>query len=135
MSVLRCLLLLILAVVAGCSRGTVALPKATVSGTVTRQGKPLVGGWIIFLHSSGQGVGGDISTDGTFKLDAFQGKNQVAIECFAPEQPGSSVKAGPRSVTPRKSLIPIRYAEVATSGLTLEVKPGDNDKAEFTLTD
>ena len=75
---------LILAVVIGCGDGRVKLPTAPVAGSVSYQGKPLTKGRIIFFHPSGQAAAADLAADGTFKLAAFQGKNQVAIECLAP---------------------------------------------------
>lgn len=129
---MRCLLPLLMIVVLGCGDGRVKLPTASVTGTVTYQGKPLGTGRIIFYHPSGQAAGVDLTTDGSFGLAAFQGNNQIAIECFAPEQPSANVKG--RSLA-RKSLIPERYTDYRTSGLTLEVKPSENNKAEFALTD
>lgn len=131
MSILRCFLPLILLVTIGCGGQSGAMPKATVTGTVTYQGKPLSAGRVVFFHPSGQAVGGDLGANGAFKLVAFQGKNQVAVECF--EQPNPDLKGGPRSMMARKSLIPGRYAEFSTSGLTFEVKPGEN-KSQFSLT-
>jgi hypothetical protein len=132
MSILRCSLPLILTVVMGCGDHKPTLPTAVVTGTVTYQGKPLSAGRIAFFHPSGQAVGADLGADGAFKMTAFQGKNQVAVECF--EQPNSNLKALPHTMMARKSLIPGRYAEFSTSGLTFEVKPGEN-KAQFALTD
>ena len=132
MSILRCSLPVLLTVLMGCGGGTVSLPKASVAGSVTYQGKPLHTGRIIFFHPSGQAASGDLGAGGTFNLVAFQGKNQVAVECF--EQPKSNLKSGPRTMMATKSLIPGRYTEFGTSGLTFDVKPGEN-KAEFVLKD
>jgi hypothetical protein len=127
-------LMLISIVMLGCGDGRVKLPTAPVAGTVTYQGKPLTAGWIAFVHPSGQGAGADIAADGTFKLAAFQGKNQVAISCYAPEPSNPDPHARPM-VQQAKSLIPRRYTNYSTSGLTLEVKPGQDNRADFTLTD
>jgi hypothetical protein len=129
MNMLRCFIPLVLVLTAGCGGDTTGLPMAVVSGSVTYQGKPLGGGRIAFLHPSGQARGADIGIDGRFTIVAFQGKNQVAVECF--EQPAGR-ESGPRSMMARKSLVPDHYVEFGTSGLTLEVKPGEN-KAEFDL--
>ena len=132
MSIARHCLPLMLAVAMGCGSDKIVLPTAPVAGTVTYQGQPLSGGRIVFLHPSGQAVGGDLGADGDFKLVAFQGKNQVAVECF--EQPNSNLKGGPRTMTSGKSLTPSHYTEFGTSGLTFDVKPDEN-KAEFALKD
>jgi hypothetical protein len=131
---LRCLLPLMLVVAMGCGDGRVKLPTAPVTGTVTYQGKPLASGRIIFFHTSGHATGADLAADGAFKLAAYQGKNQVAIECFAPESSNAGSN-GRTNMSHAKSLVPDRYANYSTSGLTFEVKPGENDKAEFTLKD
>ena len=134
MSVLRCLLPLVLIAVTGCGDGRVKLPTAPVSGTVTYQGKPLGTGRIIFFHPSGQAAATDLAADGSFKLAAFQGQNQVAIQCFDPDQSKGQAKGRDRMSLP-KSLIPDRYVNYSTSGLTLDVKPGEDNKAEFILKD
>lgn len=127
MRMLRCSLPLALAVaVLGCRDGKIRLPTAPVSGSVTYKGKPLSTGRIIFFHSSGQMAGADIGADGAFKLTAYQGKNSVQIECFSSYS---------REMTDSKSFIPLRYANYSTSELTFEVKPDENNKAEFALKD
>jgi hypothetical protein len=123
--------LLVLVVAVGCGDGRVKLPTASVSGTVAYQGKPLPGGRILFQHSTGQAAAADLATDGSFKLLAFQGKNQVAVYCYQCE--GLIVGVPPRK--PVKNLIPSRYNEPANSGLTFDVKPGEDNKAQFTLKD
>jgi hypothetical protein len=133
MSMLRCFLpLASVVVLIGCGDGRVKLPTAPVAGAVTYQGKPLATGRIVFFHPSGQAAATDLNADGTFKLAAFQGKNQVAIMSYIAERPGATPKGRGAMPTP-KSLIPERYAEPATSGLTFEVKPGESNKAEFNL--
>jgi hypothetical protein len=133
MSIMRFCLPLMLIAAMGCGDGTVKLPKSPVSGVVTYHGKPLSTGRVGFVHQSGQASSADLAADGTFKMAAFEGKNQVVVECLAPEKstPNSKGRIG---FPPQESLIPIRYSECATSGFTYEVKPGDN-KAEFVLKD
>jgi hypothetical protein len=125
MNVVRSGWLLLLTVAVGCGDGRVALPTAPVAGTVAYQGKPLSTGRIVFLHQSGQGVTTDITAEGTFKLAVFQGNNQVAISCFAPDAPSPNSQARPGPPI-GKSLIPERYMSCNTSGLTFEVKPDTN---------
>jgi hypothetical protein len=125
-----CLPLLLMGMT-GCSGGTSSLPKAPVAGIVTYQGRPLSTGRVVFYHQSGQAVAGDVGADGVFKLIAFQSRNQVAIECVGPEQPNPN---GRPRILPGRSLIPNRYTDFSTSGLTIEVKPGQN-QADFALTD
>jgi hypothetical protein len=130
----RCFLLLWLIAVVGCHGGGVALPTAPVAGTVTYRGKPLNAGRIIFFHPSGQAVGANIAANGSVRVAAFQGKNQVAVELFAPGRPNPNPDGRPRML-PGASLIPDHYANPKTSDLTLDVKPCENSRAEFTLID
>lgn len=128
-----CGLLSLVVIASGCGNGNIVLPTAPVAGTATYQGKPLCCGRIIFFHPSGHAKSADIVADGVFNLDAFQGKNQVAVECFGPNKSTPTSKGGPRSITSDVSLIPSRYAEFSTSGLTFDVKPGETNRAEFAL--
>jgi hypothetical protein len=132
MNALRCILFLALVAAVGCGGGKVKLQSASVQGTVVYQGKPLGKGHIIFFHESGQAKATDLATDGTFKLTAFQGKNRIAVECYEPEKANPN-SYGRATLSLGKSLIPHRYTEAGTSGLSHDVTPGDN-KVTFTLT-
>jgi hypothetical protein len=134
MNTLRAVIVLLLAVaLLGCRGRGIELPTAPVSGKVTYQGIPLDFGTILFFHPSGHAASADIATDGTFHLTPYQGKNNVAIECYETDRPGSG-KVRSRMGND-KSLTPSRYANYSTSGLTFEVKPGENNRAEFSLRD
>jgi hypothetical protein len=131
---LLCLPLLLPAVLFGCGRDETQLPRASVSGIVTYQGKPLASARIIFQHTSGQAAAANLAPDGHFTLSAFQGNNQVAITCTDLAQPNlrQDGRGGEASV---KSRIPNRYGEFGASGLTLDVKAEENDNVEFSLKD
>jgi len=133
MSELRCMLPLILIAAIGCGGGRAKLPTASVAGVVMYHGKPLGMGRIIFFHPSGYAAGADLAVDGTFNLIAYQGNNHVAVECFDADRPGS--KTIRSHMMTDKSLVPERYMNYSTSGLTFEVKPGKNNEAEFSLED
>ena len=126
--------LVAVALLFGCKGRGVDLPTASVSGRVTYQGKPLGFGKIIFFHPSSNAKGADIAADGTFSLIAYQGENCIAVECFDADKPGSKRQ---RSLFPGvdRSLIPERYMSYGASGLTCEVKPGDDNKVQFDLKD
>jgi hypothetical protein len=127
------LLLLLSAALCGCGDNRVRLPTASVSGTVSYQGRPLTAARITFLHSSGQAAAADVGPDGRFTVSAFQGNNQVAVTCVDADDP--QFHHGGRGGAPSKSRIPKKYAEFGQSGLTFEVKPGEDNQAQFTLKD
>jgi hypothetical protein len=130
----RCFLTSLVAVALfGCRHSGIDLPTAPVSGKVTYRGKPLGMGRIMFFHPSGHAAGAELAADGTFQLTSYQGQNQVAVECLETDLPGST-KVRSRMGTD-KSLIPDRYANYSTSGLTFDVKPGSNEKADVNLKD
>ncbi|QDV70001.1 hypothetical protein Poly24_37200 [Rosistilla carotiformis] len=112
-----------------------------VSGKVTIDGEPLQTGTVEFIPdtskgTTGQVAFGQIGADGTFQLRTFEpndgvkpGSYKVGVQAMevvpfdpeAPEPPSD------------KSLIPTRYADAITSGLTAEVKPESNDPLQFEL--
>ncbi len=53
MNAVRCGFLVTIVVLLGCGGNKSVLPTATVSGTITYQGKPLTVGEVIFFHKSG----------------------------------------------------------------------------------
>jgi hypothetical protein len=135
MKTLACCFLLSLAVAAvGCRDRGVGLPTAPVSGKVMYRGKPLAFGRVIFFPPSGHAAGVQLAPDGAFTLTAYQGNNQVAVECLDADRPGSTKPRG-RSMDENQSLIPERYMNYSTSGLTFDVKPGENANAELNLKD
>lgn len=125
----------------GC-RGADSLPLAKVRGTVTLEGAPLTKGSIQFMPDNSQGTRGPMATgqigaDGKFVLmtstpgDGAQvGFYKVVVNCweetlFDPQNP--------KPAPPPKSLIPERYANERTSGLTAEVKSDTPNDFTFNL--
>ena len=100
-------------------------PVGTVHGSVVLDAKPLANGTIVTRPNAGRGSQGIIS-NGEFELGTFSrndgaliGTHQVAIIAEEKRDGGAEAKAG-------KLLIPQRYTNPDTSGLTIEVKPGNN---------
>jgi hypothetical protein len=99
-----------------------------VSGTVTYNGKPPNGEGlnIVFLGPNGKSADGQIAPNGEYKVSGVvAGPNKVAIWYHNPEsaktrEPG--VKA-PASVSPLRNL-PLKYGDVKTSELTVDVDTG-----------
>ena len=112
-----------------------------VSGKVTYMGAPLTFGCVTFQPELGRASRGAIQPDGTFTLNtpgegdgAAVGLNKVRITCFESQDPrvqqGGEMGGGYLG----KSLIPNKYKNYATSGITVEVKSGSNDPVIIELT-
>ena len=124
-------------VLTGCSSDP--LP-AKVRGEVLVDGQPLAKGTIIFAvpgkpEATGVIENGKIISVGTFKTDdgASVGQAQVAVQAIqisaAPvvvENPGDT-KSNTLASMSGQSLIPARYGNPATSGLSAELKAGPNE--------
>ncbi|WP_165072872.1 hypothetical protein [Paludisphaera rhizosphaerae] len=110
-----------------------------VYGTVTLNGKPVTKGTVSFVTTSpeGRNATGTISEDGSYTLQT--------------ENPGDGALLGdykvglvsredvlldyiPKKPIPPKRLIPEKYENPNTSGLTAKVESGSNTK-DFALTD
>jgi hemoglobin len=87
---------------------------ASVEGKVTYKGRPLTEGKIEFVPPDGKRLSAPVQPDGTYRLEkgAAPGKYRVVIQ----------TQAGKDAVR-----IPARYADPATSGLIVEVRPGRNN--------
>lgn len=112
----------LLSFVAGCGSNT---STGQVHGKVTLDGKPLADGSIVTLPESGRGAQGIIK-NGEFELGttgrsdgAAIGKHKVAVISQEKSQAGPEGGAG-------KSLIPARYTNPDSSGLTIDVTAGTN---------
>lgn len=104
---------------AGCGQ---VEPMGQVRGRVTYKGKPVPGGIVLFVPTSGVAAGGGIDAEGNYRLlsrkpgdGALTGTHKVAIVPPTPDQ----MPAG----YPR---FPEHYRDPETSGLTAEVGKGNN---------
>jgi hypothetical protein len=95
---------------------------APVRGKVTYKGKPLTTGVVMFQPTNGPPARGNIQPDGTFELEmlgegagAPLGPNRVRVSSRQQSADTSTETAL------GKLLIPKRYTDFATSGLTIEV--------------
>jgi hypothetical protein len=106
---------------------------ARVRGKVLLDDKPLATGSVVTLPQAGRGATGAI-TDGDFELSTFGddgaliGTHKVAVVANEPSQ--STDAEAPAG----KSLVPQRYTNPATSGLTIEVKAGETNTPTLKLT-
>ena len=117
-------------ILVGCG-GDSDRPTAPVSGKVTYGGQPLDHGRVVFIHESGHGTASPIDPDGNYAMEAQVGANAVKIECNDPNA-ANTVPGRPDMIIPT-SLIPGRYSDHMTSGLTFDVKPGGNAEVDFKL--
>lgn len=129
------LALLLLAGPTGCGRGDREL--APLTGKVLYKGEPLQFGAVMIEHQYGQPATAEIRPDGTFVMvtrgeggGAVVGKRRVRIACYEAQDP-----ANIGSDTLGESLIPRKYTSFETSGLTVDIQPGENEPLVIELTD
>lgn len=132
-------------VLAGCGGD---VPRGTVHGTVTVQGKPPVGATVIFLGSDNKTHVADLKPDGSYsvsgvalgpvKVSVQQETARVAVkgQFDPPSSEAKGVKdekAGTRSPSALEPKakggppIPAHYADADKSGLTFELKGPDQE--------
>lgn len=128
----RCFALIIVGAI-GCTDKTPGV--APVHGKVTVNGQPLSTGRVMTMPAAGRGAGGEIKPDGTFELTtpdygagALPGTHKVAVRAY-----DDAGVADPET-TSGKSLVPARYANPMTSGLTIEVKADGENAPTLELT-
>jgi hypothetical protein len=116
----------IVAIFSGCSGSTM---ESQVSGTVTLDGSAIGPGTIVFAPvSGGKPATGSIDAGGSYSMKTSRevglspGKYQVAVSIREVPQ---NVKRGDRP-PPGKLLIPEKYEQSTTSGIEVDVAPGDN---------
>ena len=120
------LVLAALACLVGCGEGKTAPVNGRVKLKDGSDVSVLAGYSLTFEAEGGKtSAVGDVNRDGTFKLSTFgandgamPGKYRVAIN--PPNNPDPDKP-------PTKSKLPAKYANLETSGLAVEVKPGQNN--------
>ncbi|WP_417385876.1 hypothetical protein [Gimesia sp.] len=123
-----CLLMLFCAVcLTGCGSGVTETPRGDISGTVTFQETPVTEGTVNFFSGkTGIAAGAKLDEEGHFSIpDGIEiGSYMISITPpYVEEPPGlSSVESKPREF----KNIPAKYRTGETSGLTAEVKSGEN---------
>jgi hypothetical protein len=106
--------------------------KGSVSGVVKFNGQPLPSGTIFFLSKATQQVVSAKIDDGKYSIpDLPAGMSQVSVTTTPPTTPGRlpGNRQAPASTAPGKYVpIPQKYANPETSGLSFEVKGGQQTK-------
>src|SRR5262249_24487766 len=129
--------------IAGCSGTVDGRPKVVpVSGRVLFNGQPLEGAHVTFTNPAAKrSAYGQTDSDGRFTLTTFErndgavpGKQQVSVtkvkwtKQHDPNVDRTTITNPKAGAPERRWVIPERYGDVATSGLTAEVMDdGKND--------
>jgi len=133
--------------VVGCSGRSDRPPLGHVRGTVTYQGKPLATGSLVFevpgaRQAQGKIVDGKITEAGAYAADDGVPLGTARIAVFAteanqpskmqlptkrPANPGEAMSSGMGKTPVGKSLIPAKYNDPSTSGLTWKIEAGENN--------
>ena len=140
-------LLLAFAPVLGCG-GSDATPRGTVRGHVTINGKPLLSGATVVYENKTIGVSQTAALDDSGKYEFATHDSvglppatySVTISAGRFMKPGEEIpkvnlapKGSAPAVPPKKAEIPPKFSKAETSGLTAEVKAGDNAPFDFDL--
>ena len=124
-----------------------------VTGVVTYNGEPVEGATVTFMATAegGRGASGTTDSSGKYSLFTFVAGDGAIAGNYAvkisktnggtvantAEEAKAMMEAaagGPPKMSEIKDLLPAKYKAPQTSGLTAEVKAGDN-KFDFELTD
>lgn len=125
-------------VVCCCGCGSQPFETAKVTGSVTLDGKPVTEGSVLFTPSQGWPARGELDAQGHFALSTYEdqdgaivGKHEITIIAQSGPDPSEHFERPPPA--PTKWLIPERYGNRTTSGLTYEVKEGEPNEVTLEL--
>jgi hypothetical protein len=104
------------AVVSGCSDGRPE--RVPVSGIVLIDGQPLTRGYIRIIPTDARAAGGEIGADGRFTLGTFEHADGCVVGMHA----ATVFSTEPLGGNAQRWLAPKKYADPATSGLTVDIK-------------
>lgn len=100
-------------------------PTGTLTGTVSCNGSTVHSGNVNLISTAGDGAMAKIAENGTFKVDGPlpAGEYRVYLSAPVPEPlpPGQKPPKVP------KFEVPPKFTDVATTKMTVTVKPGPND--------
>lgn len=111
------------------------IEMATVRGRVLVDGKPLGSGSVMVQPKVGPAARGQIGADGSFELSTYRPGDGVRLGPAAVRVTSVArvVAAADQEQTTGQSLIPMRYADFTTSGISIDVTAG-MEPVEITLT-
>lgn len=115
----------------GCGGSAHELDTATVSGSVTLDGQPLAAGYVTIVTKKGRMAKGAIEPDGTFVVGTYEKADGAQVGTHAVVvTPVPADEAGGAQIT---MPIPEKYTRASTSGLTIIVKPGEDNILKLAL--
>ena len=133
-----------LAVLPACSK---AIKTEGVTGVITYNGEPLADATVKFIPTDATGSQsyGKTNEKGEYKLQTLlgaadagttPGEYKVTVDCIETVETGNMIEENgeEKPETVAESLIPAKYNNAETSGLTATVAPGDNT-INFDLSD
>ena len=133
-----------LAVLPACSK---AIKTEGVTGVITYNGEPLADATVKFIPTDATGSQsyGKTNEKGEYKLQTLlgaadagttPGEYKVTVDCIETVETGNMIEENgeEKPETVAESLIPAKYNNAETSGLTATVAPGDN-MINFDLSD
>lgn len=117
-------------------------PTAPVQGTVYFEDQLLKFGSVMFSPAGGgQPARGEIQPNGTFTLSTFAegdgaivGSHRVRIMCNSVQDPNNTAEYDVNAANVGRLMIPRKYTQLSSSGLTADVSASENGPFEFRLT-
>ncbi|MCS7238681.1 MAG: carboxypeptidase-like regulatory domain-containing protein [Thermoguttaceae bacterium] len=121
---------LLVCTLAGCGGREAVRQMCSVEGTVTYQGKPVTGGFVVFTNLPARVVqSGQLDSEGRYRIPEIPvGDYQVHLGDPPPPAPDEAGAAD----RPQPLNVPNKYKSASTSGLTAKLSPGKNT-CDFTL--
>jgi hypothetical protein len=109
-----------------------------VTGTVSHQGEALPLGTVMFVPDHGPPSGpAPIAEDGSYRLEAVAGEHAVQVVAVPPREGRAdpSVEGGfvYTDDGPPEPLVPRKYNNYQTSGVTVTVKPEGSNQIDINL--
>lgn len=105
----------------GCGEQSYEGRSAVVKGNVLLGGAPLTSGNVLFMMDDGHAATSPLASDGTYSTQCRPGKYKVAVT------PPELIDPLAAASNPAKKVsIPSRYQDLGTSGISFDVKAGDN---------
>jgi hypothetical protein len=115
-------------IVVGCGGGA---DTTTVAGKITFNGQSVTRGIINFQAEGSRPIGGGIASDGTYSVELPPGQYKVRID--APPAVPEGYREGDPLPPLGPRLVPEKYANFNSSGLTATVTADGSQSIDFNL--